>query len=172
MEADTTAERLIEDGEIPPCVLVSVASISDDQDGNALVNELVPYVDTHFRTRPEAQYRAVGGMSRGGFTAYRMVFGHPELFGSLGLFGSGVNDPEIEQVNDWLAATPAEQRPRVLMNYGDQDQLGRKAENLAAILDEWQVPYSVTIGSAGHDLVYWMSNLEMYLRWFADGWSE
>jgi len=46
-----------------------------------LVEELVPYVDSHFRTLPEPERRAVMGKSSGGYGATVLAMRHPDRFG-------------------------------------------------------------------------------------------
>jgi S-formylglutathione hydrolase FrmB len=44
--------------------------------------DLVRYVDSHYRTIPDRQSRAVAGHSMGGFGALRMLLFHADIFGS------------------------------------------------------------------------------------------
>ena len=46
------------------------------------VKELVPYIDSLFRTIPDNKHRAVMGYSMGGFGALNLYLKHPEIFGS------------------------------------------------------------------------------------------
>ncbi|MDR3479382.1 MAG: alpha/beta hydrolase-fold protein [Burkholderiaceae bacterium] len=46
-----------------------------------LVQEVVPFIDTHFRTKAERDYRAVLGKSSGGYGAVIQAMRHPEVFG-------------------------------------------------------------------------------------------
>ncbi len=48
------------------------------------LNDLMPYVDTTYRTKPQA--RAVDGFSLGGFMAVKIAAQHPELFQSVGAY--------------------------------------------------------------------------------------
>jgi len=48
-----------------------------------LIEELVPYVDAHYRTLPERERRAVAGKSSGGFGALTLGMRRPETFGAL-----------------------------------------------------------------------------------------
>lgn len=48
-----------------------------------LVQEIVPYVDAHFRTKSERRYRGVLGKSSGGYGALMLAMDHPELFSAL-----------------------------------------------------------------------------------------
>jgi enterochelin esterase family protein len=48
-----------------------------------LVEELVPWVDAHFRTIAARERRAVAGKSSGGFGALTLAMHHPEIFGAV-----------------------------------------------------------------------------------------
>jgi len=43
-------------------------------------NELIPYVETHYRARSEREYRAISGLSMGGFGTMLYGVKHPEKF--------------------------------------------------------------------------------------------
>lgn len=45
-----------------------------------LVNELKPWVDNKYRTRPEKEFTAIGGSSTAGITAMYAVLTYPEIF--------------------------------------------------------------------------------------------
>lgn len=48
-----------------------------------VVDEVVPFVDTHFRTIPEAEARGVFGKSSGGYGALRLGMIRPDVFGGV-----------------------------------------------------------------------------------------
>ena len=48
-----------------------------------LVQELVPYIDSHYRTLPDAVSRGLAGHSMGGYGAARTGMKHPEVFSSI-----------------------------------------------------------------------------------------
>ncbi len=48
-----------------------------------LVDELIPYVDAHYRTLPDRAHRAITGKSSGGYGAMVQSMRHPELFGAV-----------------------------------------------------------------------------------------
>jgi len=72
------ADELFASGQIPPCILVWVdcwTSLGGSQflDSPAtgryhtyLCNEIVPWVDAHYRTLPHRDYRGIAGKSSGG----------------------------------------------------------------------------------------------------------
>jgi enterochelin esterase-like enzyme len=169
--AARVANEMILRGEVPPFILVSTSNYSSDAHGQALLDDLVPYIDETFRTLAERRYRAVGGASMGGVIAYRMAFQHPDLFGSLGIFGSGVVGGDEGNVRNWIAAAPAEQRPRVLLDCGEGDTaMLRNAEKTVGILEEWDTAYTFNSEPGAHTYAYWSSNLELYYKWYAEDW--
>ena len=47
------------------------------------LQEFLPFIEHRYRTRPGRAFRGIGGISMGGYGALRLVFRHPELFGSV-----------------------------------------------------------------------------------------
>lgn len=61
-----------------------------------ITKELIPHIDREFRTRSDRQYRAVAGLSMGGYGALMLGLRHPDLFSSSGVLSAGVmTDEEI-----------------------------------------------------------------------------
>lgn len=54
-----------------------------------LVDELIPYVDSHFRTFPDANHRAMAGLSMGGFETKLIAPTHLDTFHYIGLLSGG-----------------------------------------------------------------------------------
>ena len=54
-------------------------------------NELVPWIDAHYRTLPERGKRAIMGASMGGHGSCWIGFRHKELFGAVGLMAGAVD---------------------------------------------------------------------------------
>ncbi|MFN2581908.1 MAG: alpha/beta hydrolase [Candidatus Dormibacteria bacterium] len=89
------ADRMFAAGESPPAIIVFVdawtaygGSQFVDSPGTGqyhtyLCSEVVPWVDAHFRTMPEAAHRGVQGKSSGGFGAMITPMLRPDLFGGL-----------------------------------------------------------------------------------------
>ena len=103
---DKTLDALISVGRIPPLIAV----LPDGNGGffggdtewansgsgkrairveDYLTQEVVPYIDTHYRTRADRSHRAIGGLSTGGFGATNVTLHHPDMFGyAFGLSGN------------------------------------------------------------------------------------
>lgn len=90
-----SADALFGSGQAPPCVVVFVdawtaygGSQYVDSPGTGayhtyLCDEVVPFVDRHYRTLPDRASRAISGKSSGGFGAMITPMLRPDLFGAL-----------------------------------------------------------------------------------------
>ena len=58
-----------------------------------LCDELVPYVDAHFRTLANKDNRAMAGLSMGGMETHTITLARPEVFGYYGLLSGGTYSP-------------------------------------------------------------------------------
>ena len=54
-----------------------------------LLRELMPYVDSHFRTLADADHRALAGLSMGGFETKLITTRNPDAFSHIGLLSGG-----------------------------------------------------------------------------------
>ena len=59
-----------------------------------LVDELVPYVDAHFRTLSDQAHRGMAGLSMGGMETKRITLANLDKFSHIGLFSGGTITPE------------------------------------------------------------------------------
>ena len=106
---DETAEALIRAGRIEPLIVVAVANTDARRDeytptsaerkradgsvdkgggkanlyGRFLIEELKPFIDRTYRTRPDAASTAVGGASLGGLVSVWLALEHPRVFGNV-----------------------------------------------------------------------------------------
>jgi Putative esterase len=90
-----TADAVFARGEVPPAIVVYVDAWTSyggsqfvDSPGTGryhsyLCDEVVPWVDARYRTRPGAAHRAIMGKSSGGFGAMITPMLRPDLFGAL-----------------------------------------------------------------------------------------
>ncbi|GAB3636182.1 alpha/beta hydrolase-fold protein [Hymenobacter arcticus] len=61
-----------------------------DQYTNFLALTLKPYIDAHYRTRPDAAHTAVAGSSMGGLLALYAGLKYPQVFGRVGVFSPAI----------------------------------------------------------------------------------
>jgi S-formylglutathione hydrolase FrmB len=58
-----------------------------------IVNDVVTYVDTHYRSVAQASARAISGHSMGGFGALNIAMRHPDVFSAVYSLSPGLFDP-------------------------------------------------------------------------------
>jgi enterochelin esterase-like enzyme len=102
-EADRVADEHIKSGELPPMIIVMPNAgaswyINDYQNKvryeDMFVQELIPHIDSMFRTRTQREYRAVSGLSMGGFGSLTLAMHHPELFSVCAALSAGIRTDE------------------------------------------------------------------------------
>jgi len=70
------------------------AMIANNGFQTVLVDELVPYVDAHFRTKANRDGRAMAGLSMGAAETKVITLAKPEVFGYWGLLSGGTYNSE------------------------------------------------------------------------------
>jgi len=55
-----------------------------------IVDELMPYLDRHYRLLPDSRHRLLAGFSMGGGGAVRLTLQYPQAFGGAASWGGGV----------------------------------------------------------------------------------
>lgn len=75
--------------EIRPGAPGGMASFNIKPFQTVLLDELIPYIDSHFRTLADARHRAMAGLSMGGFETKLITSANPDKFAYIGLFSGG-----------------------------------------------------------------------------------
>jgi enterochelin esterase family protein len=58
---------------------------------DTLLHEIIPIVDSTYRTIPDREHRAMAGLSMGAGQTFQIVLNHPETFSAMGAFSGGAN---------------------------------------------------------------------------------
>ncbi len=171
------ADRLITSGKIPPLVMVMPHDQNhnvlppENQFGEALVFDLITTIDSIYRTIPERQYRAIGGISRGGNWAIHLGLNYWNIFGAIGGHSAPLFVTDgLPKVDGWLQKIPPEYFPRMYLDSGEGDRWTDNVIRLAGILNDFGVPHELHIFPGGHNETYWSPHIEHYLRWYTEEW--
>jgi enterochelin esterase-like enzyme len=165
------ADDLILTGELPPFIIVSTQNIDSDMFADAIIHQLIPYIESSYPINPERRFHAVAGGSLGGIAAYRIGFSLPDHFASVGMFGSGAISGEEAQIRVWLQAMKPQNKPRVFLNTGFADPLMLdRARVMLTLLDEGGLSHTHIFTDGDHSYAYWLTNLPAYLHWVALDW--
>ncbi len=122
-EASWMIERIdkaINSGEMEPVIVVSPqalpigwyvnANTADEKVTSGpvhdvIINDLIPYVDTHYRTVSAPEGRGIEGFSMGGRGALMLAFAHPDLFGAVSSVAGAVVNWDEEPLQRSLECT-------------------------------------------------------------------
>jgi len=134
-----TAQELIDDGRIPPLVIVS-ALINDSYGVDSapsdegydhgpyeryIMDELLPDIEARLPISTDPADRAIGGLSMGGFAAFHAAFRYPERFGGVAGLSPAVFEGMLPD-RQWLYPTAAarqEHDPMLLADTATIDHL-------------------------------------------------
>ena len=98
--ANLIMDNLIAEGKAEEFIIVCTYGMTNGGGGRprmggnngfeeVLCDELVPYVDSHFRTIAKKEKRAMAGLSMGGMETHQITLARPEMFNSFGLLSGG-----------------------------------------------------------------------------------
>lgn len=99
-------DNLIAEGKIKPFLIVmtygmtneiewgGMASFKIEPFQTVLVDELIPYVDSNFRSIANQQNRGMAGLSMGGMETKTITLNKPDVFSNYALLSGGIYTPE------------------------------------------------------------------------------
>ena len=165
-------DNLIADGKARPMIIVmpNTGKVvtgtppkpgEDDACTQEYLKDILPFVDGHYRTRPNRESRAVAGLSMGGFVVLNTGLTHLETFGELYVFSSGywpdmltafkanieplLSDPTI---NDRL-------RQPIYFGVGETDIAYLNSMKTLAVFADHGVRNFSVLSSNGHEWLNW-----------------
>ncbi len=108
-EVNAVADMAIAAGDATPCIIVmpdaKVTWYSDSYDGKDLwetmfIEEFIPFVEEKYRVRDKKEFRAIAGLSMGGYGALKLAMRHTDLFSSCVAMSSGTFTDEEMMEDD------------------------------------------------------------------------
>lgn len=176
-------------GVLPPMIVVMpyVGSIGnnstfppDPSYETVVLEELLPAIERDFCTWNRREYRAIAGISRGGFWAYSIALRHPDVFGIVG----GHSAYMTENLNEVPApfnplelaqnsALLPEAGLRMYIDNGAEDPSGRILQRFSSHLTARGIPHTYVINPVGgHDEAYWSAHVSEYLAFYGRNWPR
>ncbi|NMA64809.1 MAG: hypothetical protein GX957_01020 [Clostridiaceae bacterium] len=93
------ADNYIAEGKMEEMIIVCNTGFAPKEVGedifvnesfeDVFIKEILPFIDSNYRTLPDRLHRAMAGLSMGGGQSRFIVHSHPDLFAWLGQFSSG-----------------------------------------------------------------------------------
>ena len=117
-----------------------------------LVDDLVPYIDSHFKTKPQRQWRAMAGLSMGGVETKNTTLAYPETFAYYGLLSGGTYAPD-----DFKGKTT----PRmVFMSCGSKENPDGVNQAAAKLREAGIQAHSYISDGTAHEFLTWRRSLK------------
>jgi len=90
-----------------------------------LIEDLIPYVDQHYRTVAAREGRAIAGLSMGGYAAITLALKNPDLFVSMGSTSGALGHARTaaEALRQGIDLTPPAQGPALPARFAEADRL-------------------------------------------------
>ncbi len=133
-------------------------------------NDIINWVDSHYRTRPVKRYRAIAGLSMGGYHSLYISANQPEDFAYVGLFSAAIGrmDKGKSKIYDDLESkliTQFKQHPRLYwMGIGKDDFLYKDNAEFRQLLDKNRLRYTYHESGAGHEWANWRDYLVIFTQ--------
>ncbi len=131
-------------------------------------DEVVEWVDAHYRTYPSKERRAIAGLSMGGFHAMQISKHYPDMFDYVGLFSAAIyRGKEGVLMYENLEEGIAEQFSRGVSLYwigiGKDDFLYEENVRFRAMLDAADYEYEYRESEGGHTWRNWRCYLSEFV---------
>jgi enterochelin esterase-like enzyme len=193
-KANQSADTLLALGKIPELIMVlpdgngrpgATSEWANRYDQHQLiesyvVNDVVKYIDSKYRTIPDAANRTIGGQSMGGFGATNIAVHHPDIFGSVislggyyyaegSIWGNNTAFMQENSPADVLLSKKQAWKLLFFLGAATKDQPYYKyTQQFAHELDKLQIAYHLDIRNGYHSWSIWqvqMYNALLWLRW-------
>ncbi|HLZ56709.1 MAG TPA: alpha/beta hydrolase-fold protein [Ktedonosporobacter sp.] len=188
-----SADTLIATGKIPELIMIlpdgngrpgSTSEWGNSFDGKQnietyLVNDLVQYVDQHYRTIPDAGHRAISGISMGGFGAMNIAIHYPDVFGNtipLGgyyraegsIWGNNAAYMRLNSPANTLLTARRAWHLHIFLGAATKDQpYFTYTKQFAQELDQLHIPYTFDLENGYHSWTVWQTQMYKALEWLS-----
>ena len=130
-----------------------------------LLNDLIPYIDTNFRTKSDRENRAMAGLSWGGHQTFDVVLQNLDKFAWLGTFSGAIFGLDVKTAYNGVFANADEFNKKIhymYMNWGSEDFI--KSGDIVKQLRELgiKVDSSESAGTA-HEFLTWRRGLHEFI---------
>lgn len=190
---DETAQALVLTEQIEPLIIVGIYNTGDkrideytpvksaggrmrgrggraDQYGRMIIEELKPFIDREYLTKPEREFTALGGSSLGGLVSLHLGFKRPDVFSRLAVLSPAVwwaNNQIIREI----AGTAHHLPLKIWLDIGRSEgsRIKHQVRALKEILraNGWQNDVDLAyyeFPAASHDEAAWAARFGLVLK--------
>lgn len=154
-QADETVERLIKEGKIPPIIVVGIYNNAERMNeytptrdagrqgggrgakyARFVIEEVKPFIDKTYRTKPGREDTAIAGSSLGGLISLYMGVEHGDVFSKVGVISPALMWDEASLLKKIEAKPEVLKRLRVWLDMGTKEGVTLGSFSLALTYTE------------------------------------
>lgn len=172
--AHLIADNLLAQGRAKPMILVmtdghavvgpEARAKNVEMFGRDLLDDVMPFVESTYRTRADRDHRAIAGLSMGGGQSLIVGLNHLERFAWIGGFSSAISNPETTIAP--ALADPANTNAKLRLLWiacGKDDGLVKNAQALSDVLKQRDIRHELKITEGNHSWPVWRRYLGEFL---------
>lgn len=125
---------------------------------NDLINDIIPFIETHYSVKSDRESRALAGLSMGGGQSLNIGLSNLDTFAWVAGFSSAPNTSSPER----LVPDPDSVKAKLRLLYlscGNKDGLIRISQGVHAYLKEKDIPHIWHVDDHAHDFEHWKKGL-------------
>ena len=130
-----------------------------------LLNDLIPYIDSNFRTKTDRDNRAMAGLSWGGHQTFDVVLQNLDKFAWLGTFSGAIFGLDVKTAYNGVFANADEFNKKIhymYMNWGSEDFV--KSQPIVDSLRELGIKVDASVSEGtGHEFLTWRRGLHEFI---------
>lgn len=134
---------------------------------DGFVNEVMPYIESHYPVSTDPKRTAVGGISRGAQWAQFFAFGEYGRFGIVGVHSPANAFFSFPKIYGIIRDNPDVPTIDIRIDIGNADNAVKIGQELSKQLTDLFYPHEFVLGVGGHDTEYWKDNIRTYLKWYS-----
>ena len=124
---------------------------------NVMINDMIPWVDSNFRTLADQAHRAMSGLSMGGMYTKSITLAHLDKFAYIGLFSGGNIAPA--EISDKSKVK------LVYMSYGSREPGSNGVKNAADVLQQAGIKSAYYVSPlTAHEWQSWRRSLREFAQ--------
>jgi predicted alpha/beta superfamily hydrolase len=136
-----------------------------------MIEKLIPYINSHYRTLTDFQHTGIGGSSMGGLISYHAGLMNPGVFGKMMIFSPSLWMSKM--IFEHTKTFEPLNQSRIYLYAGGQESKQHlpNAKRLEAIIrkkmvEGHQIDFNFSVNlEAQHNEVYWREEFPKALKW-------
>jgi enterochelin esterase-like enzyme len=130
---------------------------------NSIANDIIPYIESHYRVIAKKSGRAVAGLSMGGGHTTAVTGNYPNLFDYICVMSAGMT--ESDQAKSQLQGIKKAGYQLYWVGVGDHDNLAyNRSLQLDKMLTDLDMKHTLNVSSGVHEWKIWRFNLNLFAQ--------